>query len=51
MLGVTQYFLTTSGLASGSVSSVTASPTADSWYDSGSGVNVVLNYVWGASSS
>ena len=49
--GVTQYFLTTTGLIAGSVSSVTASPTADSWYDSGSSVNVVLNYVWGASSS
>ena len=45
--GVTQYFLTNT-LISGSVNSITASPTADSWYDSGSGVNVVLNYVWGA---
>ena len=49
-VGVTQYFLTNS-LVSGSVSSVTASPTADSWYDSGSSVSVVLNYVWGAASS
>ena len=49
-VGVTQYFLT-NGLVSGSVSSVTASPTADSWYDSGSSVSVVLNYVWGADSS
>ena len=48
--GVTQYFLTNT-LISGSVSSITASPTSDSWYDSGSGVSVVLNYVWGASSS
>ena len=44
----TQYFLTNT-LISGSVSSITASQTADSWYDSGSGVNVVLNYVWGVS--
>ena len=48
--GVTQYLLTNS-LVSGSVNSVTASPTGDSWFDSGSNVNVVLNYVWGASSS
>ena len=48
--GVTQYYLTNT-LVSGSVSSVTASPTADSWYDSGSSVNVVLNYVWGATST
>ena len=48
--GVTQYFLTNS-LIGASVSSVTASPTVDSWYDSGSSVNVVLSYVWGASSS
>jgi hypothetical protein len=49
-LGVTQYFLT-NGLVSGSVSSITASQTSDSWYDSGSSVSVVLNYVWGADSS
>ena len=48
--GVTQYYLTNS-LVAGSVNSVTASPTADSWYDSGSSVSVVLNYVWSASSS
>ena len=47
--GVTQYYLTNS-LISGSVVSVTASQTADSWYDSGSSVNVVLNYVWAATS-
>ena len=49
-VSVTQYLLTNT-LVSGSVSSVTASPTADSWYDSGSSVSVVLNYVWGAGSS
>ena len=38
-------------MVAGSVSSITASPTVDSWYDAGSGVNVVLNYVWAASSS
>ena len=43
----TQYFLTNT-LISGSVNSITASPTADSWYDAGTTVNVVLNYVWGA---
>ena len=46
----TQYFLTNT-LISGSVNSITACPTSDTWYDSGSSVNVVLNYVWGASSS
>ena len=46
----TQYYLTNT-LVSGSVSSVTSSPTGDSWYDSGTNVSVVLNYVWGASSS
>jgi hypothetical protein len=40
-----QYYLTNSLLA-GSVNSTTASPTSDSWYNSGSSVNVVLNYVW-----
>ena len=39
----------TNTLISGSVSSITASQTADSWYDSGSSVSVVLNYVWGVS--
>ena len=49
-VGVTQYFLTNT-LVGGSVNSITSSPTGDSWYDSGSGVSVVLNYVWGATSS
>ena len=47
---ITQYYLTNT-LIAGSVNSITASPTSDSWYDSGTSVNVVLNYVWGASSS
>ena len=50
MRGVTQYFLTNT-LVGGSVNSITTSQTGDSWYDSGTSVNVVLNYVWGASSS
>ena len=46
----TQYYLTNT-LISGSQSSVTASPTADGWYDSGTHVVVVLNNVWGATST
>ncbi len=47
---VAQYLLTDS-LDSGAVNSITASPTGDSWYDSGTTVIVVLNNVWDASSS
>jgi hypothetical protein len=40
-----QYYLT-NNLITGSVNSITASPTGDSWYNNGSSVNVVLNYAW-----
>jgi hypothetical protein len=40
-----QYYLA-NNLITGSVNSITASPTGDSWYNSGSSVNIVLNYVW-----
>jgi hypothetical protein len=46
----TQYLLTNT-LISGSVSSITPSPTVDSWYDDGTPVDVVLNYVWDAGAS
>ena len=45
---VTQYLLTNS-LDSGAVNSITSSPTGDSWYDSGTTVNIVLNNLWSSS--
>ena len=44
----TQFYLTDTTL-SGSEYSITASPTNDGWYDSGTNVNVVLNNIWGTS--
>ncbi len=46
---VTQYYLTDSTLI-GSKYSITASPTSDGWYDSGTSVNVVLNNIWAVTS-
>jgi uncharacterized repeat protein (TIGR02543 family) len=43
--GKTQYYLTNT-LIAGSVDSITASQTSDSWYDTGTPVTIVLNYVW-----
>ncbi|MGA3192016.1 MAG: hypothetical protein ABSD73_05815 [Candidatus Bathyarchaeia archaeon] len=45
-----QYQLTDTTIAD-SESSVTPSQTSDGWYDSGTAVSVVLNNVWGASST
>ena len=42
----TQYYLT-NNLLNGSLYSITASPTMDSWYDTGTSVSAALNNVWG----
>ncbi len=40
-----QYYLT-NNLVSGSLNSITASPTEDGWYDNATSVSVALNNVW-----
>src|SRR5271157_503494 len=46
----TQYYLTNTLIAN-SVNSITPSQTSDSWYDNGTDVYTVLNYVWDATAS
>jgi hypothetical protein len=48
-LSTKQYCLTNNYL-SGSLNSITASPTSDSWYDSGTSVTATLNNVWSVTS-